>query len=259
MSSLRIGGLHVVYSGESGKTVALEDVRLQMESGESVAILGPSGCGKTTLLLVTAGLLAPTAGEVLVGGAPVEGPRRATSLILQNSGLFPWKRVHDNAGLGLVLRGMSRRDARSKALVALDEVGIAEFARAYPKELSEGMRQRLALARAITLEADLLLMDEPLASLDAITREVMQEYLLELWLRRRHTQLLVTHSIEEAAFLGRRVCVMSPRPGRVSSVFENPGMGAPGYRQSIEFHEICTALREALAGQGSSPHAEVAR
>jgi NitT/TauT family transport system ATP-binding protein len=211
------------------------------------------------MLLLAAGLLTPSAGSVRVAGAPVAGVRRETALILQEYGLLPWKSVLDNAALGLVVRGGGRREARAAAGSALERVGIAEFAAACPSELSGGMRQRLALARAIALDADLLLMDEPLSALDALTREDLQEVLLDLWRRRGHAQVLVTHSIEEAVFLGRRVLVMSPRPGTIAAVLDNPEMGEPGYRSSTLFHERCVALRGLLAGEGAlHPGAEAA-
>jgi NitT/TauT family transport system ATP-binding protein len=144
-----------------------------------------------------------------------------------------------------------RAEAREAARVALARVGLAEFAEAYPAELSGGMRQRLALARAVALDADLLLMDEPLSALDALTREDLQDVLLDLWRRRGHAQVLVTHSIEEAVFLGRRVLVMSPRPGRIAAVVDNPEMGEPGYRESPTFYERCAHLRRLLAGEGA--------
>jgi len=149
------------------------------------------------------------------------------------------------------VRGVARAEAAKRASDALERVGLAEFARAYPGELSGGMRQRLALARAVALDADLLLMDEPLSALDALKREDLQEVLLELWQRRGHAQVLVTHSIEEAVYLGRRVVVMSPRPGRVSAIVDNPGMGSAGYRASEEYFRIAVQLRAALAEEGA--------
>jgi NitT/TauT family transport system ATP-binding protein len=203
------------------------------------------------MLLVAAGLLAPTEGAVSVAGAPVTGPRRETALILQEHGLLPWKTVEDNAALGLVVRGQRRGEARAQVADALARVGLAEFARAYPGELSGGMRQRVGLARAVALDADLLLMDEPLSALDALTREDLQDVLLDLWRRRSHAQVLVTHSIEEAVFLGRRVVGMSPRPGRVAAVVDNPEMGESGYRQSEAFYRRCARLRDLLAEEGA--------
>jgi NitT/TauT family transport system ATP-binding protein len=182
----------------------------------------------------------------------VTGPRRATSLILQDFGLLPWKTVEANAALGLTVRGVGRSEARSRAAAALERVGLADFARAYPSELSGGMSQRLALARAVALDADLLLMDEPLSALDALKREDLQGVLLDLWRRRGHTQVLVTHSIEEAVFLGRRVIVLTPRPGRVAAIVDNPGMGSDGFRASEAFFARCTQLRALLAEEGAA-------
>lgn len=193
-----------------------------------------------------------------VDDSALAGPRRETALILQEYGLLPWKTVEDNAGLGLMMRGMSRRAAREATRPALERVGLGDFAHAYPGELSGGMRQRLALARAVALDADLLLMDEPLSALDALTREDLQDVLLELWRVRNHAQILVTHSIEEAVFLGRRVVVMTPRPGSVAHVVENPDMGSAGYRSSAVFYERCAELRALLAEEGAV-HAVAAR
>jgi NitT/TauT family transport system ATP-binding protein len=241
----------MTYEGSDRAVRALDTLALEVESGEPIAVIGPSGCGKSTLLLIAAGLLVPTEGSVLVGGEPVLGPRRGTSLILQDFGLLPWKTVEHNAALGLTIRGLDRAQTKRRTAEALELVGLADFARAYPAELSGGMRQRLALARAVALDADLLLMDEPLSALDALKREDLQDVLLDLWRRRGHTQVLVTHSIEEAAYLGRRVVVMSPRPGMVSAILDNPGMGSDGYRQSEEFYRVATELRRLLALEGA--------
>lgn len=259
MTALTLTGVSHTYEGSDRKVRALDALSVEVRTGEPVALIGPSGCGKSTMLLLAAGLLVPTQGDVLVAGAPLSGVRRETALILQEYGLLPWKSVLDNAALGLVVRGGSRREARAAASSALERVGLGDFAAAYPGELSGGMRQRLALARAIALDADLLLMDEPLSALDALTREDLQEVLLDLWRRRGHAQVLVTHSIEEAVFLGRRVLVMSPRPGTIAAVVDNPEMGEPGYRSSSLFHERCVELRRLLAGEGAlHPGAEAA-
>jgi ABC-type nitrate/sulfonate/bicarbonate transport system ATPase subunit len=251
MSSLAFDSVSLTYEGSDHSVRALERLSLEVAAGEPVAVIGPSGCGKSTLLLLAAGLLAATDGAVLIGTAPVAGPRRGTALILQDFGLLPWKTVEANAGLGLQVRGVPLEERRRRVAEALDRVGLADFARAYPSELSGGMRQRLGLARAVALDADVLLMDEPLSALDALKREDLQDVLLELWKRRGHTQVLVTHSIEEAVFLGRRVVVMTPRPGRVATVVENPGMGSAGYRDSEEYHARCVQLRRALAEEGA--------
>lgn len=250
-AKLELDRVDVTYEGSDRSVRALDALSLSVAEGEPIAVIGPSGCGKSTLLLVAAGLLAPTRGSVRVDGSAVDAPRRETALILQDFGLLPWKTVLANAALGLTVRGVQRREANARAATALERVGIAEFGRAYPAELSGGMRQRLALARAVALDADLLLMDEPLSALDALKREDLQDVLLELWQRRGHSQVLVTHSIEEAVYLGRRVVVMSPRPGRVSAVVENPGMGSAGYRASEEFFRVVTLLRAELLAEGA--------
>lgn len=251
MASVSFESLGVTYVGTDRKVLALSDVTLSLAEGESLAVIGPSGCGKSTLLLVAAGLLPPTTGSVLVDGRPLEGVRRTTSLILQDFGLLPWKTVFHNAALGLEIRGHGHAELRERVMGALDQVGLAEFERAYPGELSGGMRQRLALARALALDADVLLMDEPLSALDALTREDLQDVLLDLWRQRRHTAVLVTHSIEEAVYLGRRVVVLTPRPGRIAAVVENPGVGEPEFRDSREFHERVVELRRLLAEEGA--------
>jgi NitT/TauT family transport system ATP-binding protein len=243
----------VEYQGVRGRTAALDALALSVPAGEALAVIGPSGCGKSTLLLTVAGLVRATAGRVEVAGEPVLGPRLHTALILQDFGLLPWKTVFHNAALGLEIRGVPRAQRTRLATEALERVGLADFARAYPGELSGGMRQRLAVARALALEADLLLMDEPLSALDALTREDLQELLLGIWKQRRHTALLVTHSIEEAVFLGRRVVVMTPRPGRVGAIVENPSMESAGYRSTPEFYARCAELRQILSAQVPAP------
>ncbi len=252
MTTLSFDDVTLTYEGSDRSVRALDALSLEVASGEPIAIIGPSGCGKSTLLLMATGLLRPTVGSVRVGGSAIAGPRRETALILQDFGLLPWKTVEANAGLGLQVRGVPRAEVRSRADAALERVGLAEFAHSYPAELSGGMRQRLALARAVALDADVLLMDEPLSALDALKREDLQDVLLELWKRRGHTQVLVTHSIEEAVFLGRRIVVMTPRPGRVAAIVDNLGMGSAGYRASEEYHERCVQLRSMLAGGGVS-------
>jgi len=251
VASVEFSGVAHTYSGVGRSTRALDSVDLRVADGEPIAVIGPSGCGKSTLLLLAAGMLAPTSGSVRVDSKPVEGPRRTTALILQDFGLLPWKTVLDNAGLGLQVRGVPARERREQAMRSLALVGLAEFADAFPGELSGGMRQRLGLARAIALDADLLLMDEPLSALDALTREDLQDLLFELWRTRGHASVLVTHSIAEAVFLGRRIVVVSPRPGRITRIVENPGMGTPEYRMTEEFFHKVTEVRALLVDEGA--------
>lgn len=237
----------VEFDDGADKLTACRDVSFTVEPGQAIALIGPSGCGKSTTLRMASGLLSPSEGTVLVNGEPVGKPRQATALIPQDLGLFPWKTVIQNASLGLVIRKVPKTEANERARKALDQVGLSGFERSYPKELSGGMRQRLALARALAMEADLLLMDEPLSAIDALLRESLQDTLLELWQKRSHTQMLVTHSIEEAVFLGQRILVFSERPGTVVAEIANPSMGTPDWRDSIAFAEKCLEVRHALA------------
>ncbi len=253
---LELRGVTQRYEGARGNTLALDGMDLRVASGESVAVLGPSGCGKSTSLLAACGLQKPTAGEVLVDGAPIAGPRLETALILQDFGLMPWKTVEQNAALGLQVRRLPKRERLARAHEALHRVGLEEFARAYPAELSGGMRQRLAMARALACDIDLLLMDEPLSALDALLREEMQNMLKRCWLDAGYAQVLVTHSIEEAVFLGQRIVVMSPRPGRVIHVMENPQMTADDWRDAPLFFERCRELREVLRSGAAAPAAD---
>ena len=235
--------ISVVYDG----FVALEGLSLDVPAGESLAIIGPSGCGKSTLLRLAAGLIAPTAGTVRADGIEIASPRQEITLILQDYGLLPWKNVFRNAELGLRIRGVPRVERETRTQAALEQVGLAGFEQAFPSELSGGMQQRLALARAIALDAQVLLMDEPLSALDAFLREELQEQLLELWLDTHNTQILVTHSIEEAVFLGKRIVVMTSGPGRIVACIDNPDVGMPGYRSSEAFFARCREVRAALS------------
>jgi NitT/TauT family transport system ATP-binding protein len=251
VAAVDIADLNVTYAGVDRSVSALRSLTLSVADGEPIAIIGPSGCGKSTLLLGIAGLVAPDSGTLTVGGAPVTGPRLRPALILQDFGLLPWKTVFHNAALGLELRRVDVQERTQTVVDALERLGLAEFARAYPGELSGGMRQRLALARALALDADLLLMDEPLSALDALTREDLQNLLLVMWRQRGHTAILVTHSIEEAVYLGRRIVVLSPRPGRVAGIVDNPGMDEDGYRDTPAFLERTSELRRLLEAEGA--------
>lgn len=251
MASITFENVSLTYQGVRREIEALHSLSFSIPHGEPVSIIGPSGCGKSSSLLLAAGLLQPSSGTVLVDGAIQTSPRRETALILQEYGLLPWKTVEDNAALGLSIRGVSRATGAAAVSEALATVGLTEFAHTYPGELSGGMRQRVALARVLTLGADLLLMDEPLSALDSLTREELQDTLLDLWREHGHTQVLVTHSIEEAAFLGRTIIVMTPRPGRVLRIVENPGMGSCDYRRDPAFYATCAELRSALVAEGA--------
>lgn len=240
---IQIRGLRLSYGGgRARETPVLEDIDLSVEAGESVVITGPSGCGKTTLLYVLCGLIPPSAGEVRIAGQPVLGPRRDVALILQDAGLLPWKTVWKNAALGLELSG----EDPHRASRILEDLDIGELAGRYPAQLSGGQKHRVGIARALAVDPKLLLMDEPLASLDTFTKEHIQTLILELWRRRGHTQVLVTHDTEEAVYLGQRIVVLSPRPATVKAELDNPQMGSPDWRESAAFYERVRALRELL-------------
>lgn len=238
--------LAVTYSPRQGGVEALGGATFVLPKGETCAVIGPSGCGKSTLLYVLAGLLRPTAGDALVDGEPVRPKRLKTAIILQDYGLFPWMTVERNAGLGLRLRGAP--PAREEEVVSriLGELGLSEFRHHYPAQLSGGQRQRVGVARALAVEPDLLLMDEPFSSLDALTRENLQEAVLDIWRRTGLTVVLVTHGIEEAVFMGRHILVMSSRPGRVIHTIDNPAAGRAEYRRDPAFHRLCTEVRSLL-------------
>lgn len=210
--AVQIDGLTKVYAGRDGPVEAVHDLGLHLRKGEFCAIVGPSGCGKTTLLRLLAGLEEPTAGTVRVLGNGGEG---RSALVFQGSSLFPWLSVLDNVAYSLWARGVGKRQRHEAARRYIEMVGLSRFANAYPHQLSEGMRQRVAIARAFCAEPELLLMDEPFASLDEQNRALLQEELLNVWQTTGKTVLFVTHSIEEALVLSDRVIVMSARPARV--------------------------------------------
>ena len=198
--------------------VALDAVNLTIAEGEFVSIVGPSGCGKTTFLWIVDGLLAATAGEVLVDGTAVTKPGPDRAVVFQDASLIPWRTVLKNVVYGLECQGVRARDALERARHFTDMVGLGGFEHHYPYELSGGMQQRVNLARALVMDPKILLMDEPFAALDAQTREVMQEELLGIWAKAKKTVLFITHQIDEALYLSDRVAVFSARPGRVKDI-----------------------------------------
>ncbi|MBI3078541.1 MAG: ABC transporter ATP-binding protein [Deltaproteobacteria bacterium] len=206
-------------SGEQ-RICAIQEVTLEIPPGTFASLVGPSGCGKTTLLNIVAGFEPPTAGRAYVGGREVQDAGPDRGVVFQEPGLFPWLRVDENVGFGLRARGMPAAEVRDRVDKILEQVGLAAFKRCYPAELSGGMKQRVAIARVLAMDPAVLLMDEPFGALDAQTRHLMQEFLLQLLEERRKTVLFITHDIEEAIFLADRVYIMSARPGRLKEVME---------------------------------------
>jgi ABC-type nitrate/sulfonate/bicarbonate transport system ATPase subunit len=205
-----------VFRGGAGP--ALQECAVEIRPNEVLCIIGPSGCGKTTLLRIIDGLTRPDAGRVLIDGKEITGPRRDLAMVFQHFGLFPWKTVYENVAYGLRVHGRPDQEVRKTVSHYIDLVGLRGFERHYPYQLSGGMQQRVGLARAFSVNPSVLLMDEPFGSLDAQTREVMQEELLRLWRIQRKTLVFVTHSIDEAIILGDRVALMTHRPGRIKEV-----------------------------------------
>jgi NitT/TauT family transport system ATP-binding protein len=197
------------------RLVALDGVDLEIMAGEFVSIVGPSGCGKTSFLYVVDGLLPATGGRIMLDGKVVGAPGPDRAVVFQDASLLPWRNVAGNILYGLECQGVPRREARERARHFIDMVGLTGFEDHYPYELSGGMQQRVNLARALIMDPQILLMDEPFAALDAQTREVMQEELLQIWLRAKKTVLFITHQIDEAIYLSDRVIVFTARPGRV--------------------------------------------
>lgn len=215
-SKVEIRGLSKVFTGRRSALEVLTGIDLEIRQGEFVCLLGPSGCGKSTLLNVVGGFEAPTSGEVLVDGEPVAGPHPRRVFVFQEYGIFPWASVWDNIALGL--RQLSRDEQRRRVDHYIDLVGLRGFERAYPGELSGGMKQRVAVARALAVTPDIVLMDEPLGALDSLTRHSMRAEVLRIWQQERMTVLFVTHDVDEALQLADRIVVLSPRPGRIARI-----------------------------------------
>jgi NitT/TauT family transport system ATP-binding protein len=216
-SIIEIKGLKKVYPGG---VEALANIDLKIPQGELTTLLGPSGCGKTTLLKIIAGLLDKTEGEVLIKGERIKGPGPERAFVFQDFALMPWATVIRNVAFGLELRGVPKKERYEIARRYIDEVGLTGFDRAYPHELSGGMRQRVGLARALAVDAEILLMDEPFASVDEQTRRKFQEDLLNLLKIEKKTVVFVTHSIEEAVYVSDRVALLSPRPSKVMRIVD---------------------------------------
>jgi NitT/TauT family transport system ATP-binding protein len=218
VSAITATDVSMVFETRSGRVHAIDRVTLEIPDAHFACIVGASGCGKSTLLNVMGGLVRPTSGSVHLDGQQIHGPGTDRGMVFQSYTLFPWLRVRENVEFGPKLKGMPKDERRRISGRLLEEMGLAEFARAYPKELSGGMKQRVAIARALANDPKVLLMDEPFGALDALTRAAAQRFLTEIWEQHRRTIAFVTHDIDEAIFLGDTVFVMTPRPGRLRQV-----------------------------------------
>ncbi|RDV02032.1 ABC transporter ATP-binding protein [Undibacter mobilis] len=214
---VQISGVRMEYRRKSDETatVALDGVNLSIEAGKFVALVGPSGCGKTTLIKIVDGLIKPSSGSIVIDGKAVSGPGPDRAMVFQDASLLPWRTVFDNVIYGLECQGRVTDASRQRVSELLQLVGIAKFARHYPHELSGGMQQRVNIARALAVDPEVLIMDEPFAALDAQTRELMQQELLRIWSESNKTVLFVTHQINEAVYLADEVVILGSRPGRI--------------------------------------------
>lgn len=248
---IRVRGLSKEFStfdNGSGGVLALSDIDFEVRDNEFITVIGPSGCGKTTLLRIIAGLIPYDQGEVTIDGRRVTGPGPERAVVFQNFALMPWADIMTNVSFGLEIRGTPKEQCRATAKELIKLVGLEGFERRLPKELSGGMQQRVGLARALAVNPQILLMDEPFGALDEQTRRLLQEELLSLWERERKTVVFITHSMDEAVMLGDRVMLMTPRPGRVKEMIDIP-LNRPRSREvekSSTFLEVKEYLWENL-------------
>ena len=251
MSGLSIEKLSMRFDLPGGGSVqALKDVSLDLKEGELLSVLGPSGCGKTTLLNIVAGFLAPTEGVMTLNGHEIRGPDAERGMVFQQGALFEWMSVRENVGFGPSMKGMPKNDKSEIVNRLLDVVGLQDFKEKAVYELSGGMQQRVALARCLANDPDVILMDEPLGALDALTREKMQSLVLKLWKETGKTIILITHSVEEALLLGERLIVMAPRPGRIHKEYRLPfaEMGVEADLREVKKHPDFAVKREEILG-----------
>jgi NitT/TauT family transport system ATP-binding protein len=247
MGELRIRHLSRTFVRDEGTELeAIRDVNLTIRQEEFVCILGPSGCGKTTLLRMIAGLDQATSGDIMLDGENIAGPNPKVGIVFQEYSLFPWRNVIDNVAFGLEMRNMRREERYALAEQYLELVGLSQFSKSYPSELSGGMRQRVAVARALALDPFVLLMDEPFGALDAQTRNLLQNELLEIWGKTRKTIIFVTHSVDEAVFLADRLIVLTPRPGTVCEAIPIE-LSRPRDRTEPEFAHVRRKVLDLIA------------
>ncbi len=248
--SLQIEGVQQFFGDKGAKVQALSRIDLVIEPGQFVCLAGPSGCGKTTLLRLVAGFMAPSEGQITIEGKPIKGPGPDRGMVFQAPTLYPWMNVRANVELGMKYQGVKKAERREQSDRFLKMVGLADFTERRPYELSGGMQQRCQIARVLASDPEFVLMDEPFGALDALTRERLQEELLTIWRATGKTILFITHSVEEAVFLGSRVLVMSPRPGQivldVESDVSPEGVPVSELRSQPEFIKLRDQVRDAI-------------
>lgn len=243
MATLEAEDIVKVYGSGENAVKALDGITLTVEDGEFISIVGPSGCGKTTFLRILDGLLEQTSGTIKIDKEPVTGSGRNRGMVFQNFNLLPWRTVKGNVELGLEAAGVKKKEREETASKFIKMVGLDGFEESRPTELSGGMQQRVGLARALAIDPDILLMDEPLGALDAQTREIMQTELLKIWSEQQKTSVFVTHDIEEAIYLSDRVVVLEPRPGRIERIVDVP-FERPRYENDLKSTREFGELRE---------------
>jgi len=242
-----------VFETDGRRMVALENIDLEIPRGQFVCLLGPSGCGKSTLLNAVAGFAPPTRGRIVADGVPVSGPGPERGMVFQEYALFPWMTVEQNVGFGLEIKGMPKAQIAARVAELLTLLSLEDFGKRYPKDLSGGMRQRVAIARVLALDSPILLMDEPFGALDALTRRNLQDELLRIWAELKKTVIFVTHSIEEAIYLADRIVVMTYRPGTVKRdmLVELPRMRDPA---APEFNTLKRELGQLVMEEQQRHH-----
>ncbi len=248
-SSLRVDQISMTFELPDGNSIeALKNVSLNLEEGEILSVLGPSGCGKTTLLNIIAGFLAPTSGQVILNGNQVKGPGPERGMVFQQGALFEWMSVRKNIGFGPAMKGVPAARIKETVDELLEIVGLHDYGEKAVYELSGGMQQRVALARCLANDPDVILMDEPLGALDALTREKMQGLVLKLWKETGKTIILITHAVEEALLLGERLLVMAPRPGHIHKEYRLPfaNLGVDSDLRSVKKHKDFGPKREEI-------------
>ena len=243
---IQINDLHIAYESSGVRTDVLTNINLELAAGETCAIIGPSGCGKSTLLKILAGIITHFEGTVLINGQSVMPKQQTIGFIPQNYGLLPWKNIVDNIRLGVKIKNKNDNDSNNNLAAMVQLLGLRGLEYRFPGELSGGQQQRVALARAFLLQPDLLLMDEPFSALDAMTREEIQNVFLAVWRKYSVSTILVTHHVEEAVYLGRKIVILSAAPGTVSKVIDNPLFGVEDIRNHQDFFQLCLELRKTI-------------